>query len=139
MRAIEIRRTFLEFFRARGHRIFPSASLIPDDPTLLLTIAGMVPFKAYFEGTRTMDPPRAASVQKSIRTNDIENVGVTARHQALFEMLGNFSFGDYFKREAIEWAWELSLEHYKLRPDRIWVTVYQQDDEAARLWREVVG
>lgn len=139
MRADDIRRTFLDFFAARGHKIFPSASLVPDDPTLLLTVAGMVPFKQYFTGERNMDPPRAASVQKCARTSDIENVGITARHQTLFEMMGNFSFGDYFKREAIEWAWELSLEHYKMEPDRIWVTVYEKDDDAATIWHEVIG
>ncbi|MFN2613280.1 MAG: alanine--tRNA ligase [Actinomycetota bacterium] len=139
MRGQDIRRTFLDFFKERGHKILPSASLVPDDPTLLLTVAGMVPFKPYFTGERHMDPPRAASVQKCARTNDIENVGRTARHQTLFEMMGNFSFGDYFKREAIEWAWELSLEHFGMEPDRIWVTVYEKDDEAARIWREVVG
>jgi alanyl-tRNA synthetase len=139
VRADEIRRTFLDFYAARGHKVFPSASLVPDDPTLLLTVAGMVPFKQYFTGERQMDPPRAVSVQKCARTNDIENVGLTARHQTLFEMLGNFSFGDYFKREAIEWAWELSIDHYKLEPDRIWVSVYTKDDEAAKIWREVIG
>jgi alanyl-tRNA synthetase len=139
VRANDIRRSFLGFFEQRGHKVFPSASLVPDDPTLLLTVAGMVPFKPYFKGEKQMDPPRAVSIQKCARTNDIEIVGLTARHQTLFEMLGNFSFGDYFKREAIEWAWELSLDGYGMKPDRIWVTVFESDDEAARIWHDVVG
>jgi alanyl-tRNA synthetase len=135
----DIRRTFLEFFRERDHKIFPSFSLIPEDPTLLFTVAGMVPFKPYFSGERPVEFPRAASCQKSIRTNDIELVGLTARHQTLFEMLGNFSFGDYFKEDAIRWGWELSVGPLGLDPDRIWVTVYEEDDDSARIWREVVG
>ncbi|MGH8901225.1 MAG: alanine--tRNA ligase [Egibacteraceae bacterium] len=138
MRSTEIRRTFLEFFRRRDHRIWPSSSLIPNDPSLLLTVAGMVQFKPYFLGEAIPDHPRAASVQKCARTNDIENVGETTRHFTVFEMLGNFSFGDYFKRDAIAWAWELSTSPpphgFGFAPERIWATVYEDDDEAERLW-----
>ena len=138
MRSVDIRRTFLDFFRERDHRIWPSSSLIPNDPSLLLTVAGMVQFKPYFLGEALPDHPRAASVQKCARTNDIENVGETTRHFTLFEMLGNFSFGDYFKREAIRWAWELSTSPpphgFGFDPERIWATIYVDDDEAERLW-----
>ena len=139
MRGNDIRRTFLEFFRERNHKIFPSFSLIPEDPSLLFTVAGMVPFKPYFSGERPVEFPRAASCQKSIRTNDIENVGLTARHQTFFEMLGNFSFGDYFKEDAIRWAWELSTSPFGLDPERIWVTTYLEDDDSVQIWRDVVG
>jgi alanyl-tRNA synthetase len=138
MRSNEIRRTFLEFFRRHDHRIWPSSSLISNDPTLLLTVAGMVQFKPYFLGEAIPAHPRAASVQKCVRTNDIENVGETTRHFTMFEMLGNFSFGDYFKREAITWAWQLSTSPpphgFGFDPQRIWATVYLDDDEAERLW-----
>jgi len=139
VRGNDIRRTFLEFFRERNHKIFPSFSLIPEDPSLLFTVAGMVPFKPYFSGERPVEFPRAASCQKSIRTNDIENVGLTARHQTFFEMLGNFSFGDYFKEDAIRWAWELSTSPFGLDPERIWVTTYLEDDDSVQIWRDVVG
>jgi alanyl-tRNA synthetase len=139
MRAADIRRTFLEFFRARDHRIVPSSSLVPDDPSApLLTTAGMVQFIPYFTGRKPIEFPRAASCQKAARTTDIDLVGTDARHQTFFEMLGNFSFGDYFKAEAIRWAWELSTEGFGLEPDRIWVTVFASDDEAAELWRAYV-
>jgi alanyl-tRNA synthetase len=134
--SLTIRETFLAFFEARGARRYPSAPLIPNDPSLLLTIAGMVPFKPYFMGDATPPSKRAVSHQKCVRTNDIENVGRTTRHLSFFEMLGNFSFGDYFKREAIRWAWELSLGGYGLDPERIWVTIYEDDDEAERCWLE---
>ncbi len=135
----EIRKAFLTFFAERGHEVVPSASLIPDDPTVLLTIAGMLPFKPVFLGHRRPPAPRATSSQKCIRTNDIENVGRTARHHTFFEMLGNFSFGDYFKREAIQWAWELSTDVFGLDPRSLVVSVYREDDEAEEIWRDVVG
>jgi alanyl-tRNA synthetase len=132
--SLSIRETFLRFYEERGHRRFPSASLIPSDPSVLLTIAGMLPFKPWFMGDEPAPVPRAVSFQKCVRTNDIENVGLTTRHLSFFEMLGNFSFGDYFKRDAMRWAWELSIEHFGLDPERIWVTIYEQDDEAEELW-----
>ena len=135
----DIRQKFLDFYAAKGHKILESASLVPEDPTVLLTIAGMLPFKPIFLGQRTPDFKRATSAQKCIRTNDIENVGRTARHHTFFEMLGNFSFGDYFKKEAIAWAWELSTEVFKLPPERLIPSVYYQDDEAFAIWRDDIG
>lgn len=129
-----IRATFIEFYRSRGHLVLPSASLVPDDPTVLLTIAGMVPLKPYFLGVRTPPSPRLTSAQRCVRTNDIGNVGKTARHLTSFEMLGNFSIGDYFKPEAVAWAWDLLVTGYGLDPARLWVTVYEQDGETAGLW-----
>ncbi|HXF57776.1 MAG TPA: alanine--tRNA ligase [Actinomycetota bacterium] len=137
MRADEIRRLFLRFFEERGHRIVPSSSLIPDDPSLLLTNAGMNQFKPYFLGLREPPYPRAASAQKVFRTSDIENVGHTARHLTFFEMLGNFSFGDYFKAEACAWALELVTEGYGIDRDRIWVTVFETDDETVGVWTDL--
>ncbi|MFN2556011.1 MAG: alanine--tRNA ligase [Nitriliruptorales bacterium] len=134
MDAVTIRETFLDFFAQRGHRRYPSSSLIPNDPTLLLTNAGMVPFKPYFLGDAKPEVPRGTSFQKCARTVDIENVGRTTRHLTFFEMLGNFSWGDYFKREAISWAWELSIGPFRLDPERIWATVYEQDEDAADFW-----
>ncbi|HEY9373183.1 alanine--tRNA ligase, partial [Streptomyces sp.] len=144
MESAEIRRRWLSFFEERGHTVVPSASLIADDPTLLLVPAGMVPFKPYFLGEVKPPFPRAASVQKCVRTPDIEEVGKTTRHGTFFQMCGNFSFGDYFKEDAIKLAWELltsSVEHggYGLDPEKLWITVYEQDDEAERIWRDVVG
>ncbi len=140
MRAEDIRRTYLDFFRERDHHVWPSASLIPNDPTVFLTVAGMVPFKPYFLGEVTPDHPRAASVQKCVRIrgklDDIEVVGTTTRHLTFFEMLGNFSFGDYFKAEAIRWAWALVTDGFGFDPQRLWASVYEDDDEAARLWVE---
>jgi alanyl-tRNA synthetase len=139
MDSSQVRKTFLDFFAERGHTVRPSASLIPIDPTLLLTNAGMVPFKPYFLGEETPPYSRAVSVQKSVRTIDIDIIGTTARHTSFFEMMGNFSFGDYFKREAIRWSYELVTEGYGLDPDRLWFTVYETDDEAAALWVSEVG
>lgn len=135
----EIRQTFLNFFRDRHHQILPSASLVPEDPTVLLTIAGMLPFKPIFLGQKTSEFPRATTSQKCIRTNDIENVGRTARHHTFFEMLGNFSFGDYFKEQAIAWAWELSTEVFGLPAERLVVSVFEEDDEAFAIWRDQIG
>ncbi|GBF88585.1 alanyl-tRNA synthetase [Raphidocelis subcapitata] len=135
----EVRERFLSFFEGRGHTRLPSSSLVPEDPTVLLTIAGMLQFKPVFLGQAPRRVPRATTTQKCVRTNDIENVGVTARHHTFFEMLGNFSFGDYFKKEAIQWAWELSTRVFALPPERVWVSVYEKDDEAFAIWRDVVG
>ena len=135
----EIRAAFLEFFQSREHIVMPSASLVPEDPTVLLTIAGMLPFKPVFLGQVERPSARATSSQKCIRTNDIENVGRTARHHTFFEMLGNFSFGDYFKQQAIEWAWELSTGIYAIDPNQLVVSVFREDDEAEQIWRDVVG
>ena len=135
----EIRAAFLDFYEQRGHKPMASASLVPDDPTVLLTIAGMLPFKPVFLGQQQRPAPRATSSQKCIRTNDIENVGRTARHHTFFEMLGNFSFGDYFKEQAIQWAWELSTGVFGLSPRNLVVSVFREDDEAEAIWRDVVG
>lgn len=135
----EIRQKFLDFYAQRGHKILPSASLVPEDPTVLLTIAGMLPFKPIFLGQRTPETPRATTSQKCIRTNDIENVGRTARHHTFFEMLGNFSFGDYFKKQAIAWAWELSTEVFELPAHQIVVSVFREDEEAFSIWRDEIG
>ncbi len=142
MRTSEIRRTFLTFFAERGHERVASGPLVPaDDPTILFTNAGMVQFKDIFVGNRASPYPRAVTAQKCVRAggkhNDLENVGKTARHQTFFEMLGNFSFGDYFKREAIEYAWELLTATFELPMDRLWASVYHDDDEAFDLWVEV--
>jgi alanyl-tRNA synthetase len=139
MEGSQVRKLFLRFFEERGHRIVPSSSLIPNDPTLLLTNAGMNQFKPYLLGIEEPPYPRAATAQKVFRTSDLENVGHTDRHLTFFEMLGNFSFGDYFKEKAIPWAYELVTEGYGIAPDRLWATVYEVDDEAKRIWRDVVG
>ncbi len=135
----EIRNLFLNFYAQRGHQILPSASLVPEDPTVLLTIAGMLPFKPIFLGQRTPEFKRATTSQKCIRTNDIENVGRTKRHQTFFEMLGNFSFGDYFKAQAIAWGWEISTQVFGLPQNRLVVSVFEEDDEAYAIWRDQIG
>jgi len=135
----EIRRQFLDFYNQRGHQILHSASLVPEDPTVLLTIAGMLPFKPIFLGQRTAKFKRATTSQKCIRTNDIENVGRTKRHQTFFEMLGNFSFGDYFKEQAIAWGWEISTTVFGLPPEKLVVSVFESDDEAFKIWHEKIG
>jgi alanyl-tRNA synthetase len=135
----EIRSTYLDFFEARDHKVVPSASLIPVDPTLLLNVAGMVPFKSYLLGEEQAPHDRVVSSQKCIRTEDIDILGTTARHLSFFEMLGNFSFGDYFKETAIPLAYELITEGFNLDPDRLWYTVHESDDEAAEIWLDVVG
>ena len=138
----ELRKKYLDFFAEKGHLILPSASLVPDnDPSLLLIGAGMAPFKAFFTGKMTPPNVRVTTSQKCIRTGDIENVGRTARHHTFFEMLGNFSFGEYFKKEAIEWAWEFLTDSKQLGlpADKLWVTIYPNDDEAFELWHKMVG
>ncbi|MCH7790313.1 MAG: alanine--tRNA ligase, partial [Acidobacteria bacterium] len=143
MNASQLRRSFTEFFVERGHTSVPSSSLIPHDDTLLFTNAGMVPFKPYFQGLETPPWPRVTTVQKCVRAggkhNDLDEVGRTSRHLTFFEMLGNFSFGDYFKAEAIPYAWTFFTEVLGLEADRLWVTVHDTDDESAALWQELVG
>src|SRR5450432_1943213 len=144
MTSTEIRASFLEFFRKNGHAVVPSSSLVPgSDPTLLFTNAGMVQFKDLFLGKETRDYSRAASAQRCVRAggkhNDLENVGYTARHHTFFEMLGNFSFGDYFKREAIHFAWDFLIYNLRIDPTRLWCTVYRDDDEAADIWLKDIG
>ena len=144
MTTSEIRASFLEFFRKNGHRVLPSSSLVPhNDPTLLFTNAGMVQFKDVFLGKEVRDYSRAATAQRCVRAggkhNDLENVGYTARHHTFFEMLGNFSFGDYFKREGIHFAWNYITGTLEIPKDRLWVTVYTDDDEAERIWVEEIG
>jgi len=140
----KIRQSFLDFFAERGHRPVRSSSLVPaNDPTLLFTNAGMNQFKDVFLGLEKRDYTRAASSQKCVRAggkhNDLENVGYTRRHHTFFEMLGNFSFGDYFKAEAIEYAWDLITKVYGLPKDRLYVTVFREDDDAENLWQKVAG
>src|ERR1700724_2013697 len=144
MSAADVRSAFLEFFRAHNHVIVPSSSLVPgNDPTLLFTNSGMVQFKDVFLGKEQRDYSRAATAQRCVRAggkhNDLENVGYTARHHTFFEMLGNFSFGDYFKREAIHFAWNFITGTLEIPKDRLWVTVYTEDDEAERIWVEEIG
>lgn len=140
----DIRKTFLDFFASKGHTVVPSSSLVPgNDPTLMFTNSGMVQFKDVFLGTDKRPYVRAASVQACLRAggkhNDLENVGYTARHHTFFEMLGNWSFGDYFKRESLKWAWELLTKVYKLPPERLLATVYEEDDEAYDIWTKEIG
>jgi alanyl-tRNA synthetase len=144
MKAAEIRSTFLQYFESKGHTVVASSPVVPgDDPTLLFTNAGMNQFKDVFLGFDKRSYSRAATSQKCIRAggkhNDLDNVGYTARHHTFFEMLGNFSFGDYFKHEAIQYAWELLTVHFKLPKDKLWATVYAEDDEAYDIWLKVIG
>src|SRR6201994_2567813 len=140
----QIRSHFLDYFQRKDHAIVASAPLVPqNDPTLLFVNAGMVPFKNYFTGAETPPWPRAASSQKAVRAggkhNDLDNVGYTARHHTFFEMLGNFSFGDYFKEGAIEYAWDLLTKEFALPVEKLLVTVYAEDDHAASLWKKIAG
>ena len=140
----ELRQAFLDFFADREHEVVPSSPLVPgNDPTLLFTNAGMVQFKDVFLGSEKRSIPRAVTSQRCVRAggkhNDLENVGYTARHHTFFEMLGNFSFGDYFKREAIHYAWDFVTEVLELPPERLWCTVFEDDDEAADIWLKEVG
>ncbi|MEQ1699445.1 MAG: alanine--tRNA ligase [Ilumatobacteraceae bacterium] len=141
--ADQLRSAFLDFFASKAHAVVPSASLIPHDPTVLFTVAGMVPFKPYFVGDEAPPYSRAVSSQKCARAggkhNDLDDVGRTKRHLVFFEMLGNFSFGDYFKKEIIPWSWELTTETFGLDGDRLWITVHESDDEAEAIWHEEVG
>src|SRR5580698_6784403 len=144
MRSVDISGRFTRFFTERGHTAVPSASLIADDPTLLLVNAGMVPFKPYFLGEETPPYQRAVSVQKCVRTGDIDIVGTNSRNVSFFQMAGNFSFGDYFKEGVIPLAWELLTTSqddggYGFDPQRLWPTVYLDDDEAYQIWTDVVG
>ncbi|RJX27980.1 MAG: alanine--tRNA ligase [Dethiobacter sp.] len=140
MKSSEIRDKFLKFFQEKGHLVLPSSSLVPqNDPTLLLIGAGMAPLKPYFTGEKTPPHPRVATCQKCVRTPDIDKVGITARHATFFEMLGNFSFGDYFKEEAISWAWELVTQGYNIPEERLYVSIYENDDEAFAIWRDKIG
>src|SRR5437764_3014576 len=144
MKSSEIRAKFLKFFEERGHAVVASSPLVPvNDPTLLFTNSGMVQFKDVFLGRETRAYKRATTAQRCLRAggkhNDLENVGYTARHQTFFEMLGNFSFGDYFKRDAIRFAWELLTGELGMARDRLWVTVHYTDEEAVALWKEIAG
>ncbi|HRG17352.1 MAG TPA: alanine--tRNA ligase-related protein, partial [Pseudomonadota bacterium] len=140
----DIRTAFIEFFKSKGHEHVPSSPLVPgNDPTLLFTNSGMVQFKDMFLGAEKRSYSRAVTAQRCVRAggkhNDLENVGYTARHHTFFEMLGNFSFGDYFKRDAIHYAWQLLTNVYALPAEKLWVTVYHTDDEAYAIWNEEVG
>ena len=136
----ELRRMFLEFFESKGHLAMKSFSLVPhNDKSLLLINSGMAPLKPYFTGQEIPPRRRVTTCQKCIRTGDIENVGKTARHGTFFEMLGNFSFGDYFKDEAIHWTWEFLTEVVGLDPDRLYPSIYQDDDEAFEIWNKEIG
>ena len=140
MNSKQIRQKFLDFFADKGHKILPSASLIPhNDPSLLWINAGMAPFKPYFDGSETPPSTRIATSQKCIRTNDIENVGRTARHHTFFEMLGNFSFGDYFKAEAIKWGYEFLVKELGFEEEKLWISIYKDDDQAFEIWNKEIG
>jgi len=136
----EIRERYLKFFEGKDHLRLPSFSLVPrNDPSILLINAGMTPLKPYFTGAEEPPHKRVTTCQKCIRTPDIENVGKTARHGTFFEMLGNFSFGDYFKKEAIPWAWEFVTKDLEIPVERLYVSVYEEDDEAFDIWKNDVG
>ncbi|HRX47200.1 MAG TPA: alanine--tRNA ligase, partial [Spirochaetota bacterium] len=136
----DLRTSYIDYFKSKGHKIVPSSSLVPkDDPTLLFTTAGMVQFKPMFAGTVDLEYTRAASIQKCLRTSDLEQVGRTKRHLTLFEMLGNFSFGDYFKEEAIDFAWEYSTNVIGFQKEKLWASIYENDDEAFELWNKRIG
>ena len=136
----ELRNKYLQFFASKNHLVLPSYPLIPEnDPSLLLIGAGMAPFKPFFTGKMKPPHPRITTSQRCVRTGDIENVGRTARHHTLFEMLGNFSFGDYFKREAIAWAWEFLTAEIELPVDKLWITIHTKDDEAFEIWNQDIG
>jgi alanyl-tRNA synthetase len=137
--AAQLRSIFLDYFAQNGHSVVPSASLIPHDPSLLFTVAGMVPFKPYFSGEEVAPYLRAVSIQKCFRAADIDIIGTTQRHLTFFEMMGNFSFGDYFKEGAITYAWQLITEGFGIDPDRLWITVHISDDDAADIWRDRIG
>ena len=140
MKTNEIRRKYLSFFEEKGHSLLPSDSLVPeDDPTLLFTGAGMNQFKDMFLGKGTLDVKKATTCQKCIRTGDIENVGKTPMHHTFFEMLGNFSFGDYFKKEAIAFAWDFITKELNIPPEKLWITVYKDDHDAAKIWLDDIG
>ena len=144
MKTSDIRKAFLDFFNSKNHEVVASSSLVPsNDETLLFTNAGMVQFKDVFLGTETKNFKRAATSQRCIRAggkhNDLENVGYTLRHHTFFEMLGNFSFGDYFKEDAIKFAWEFLTEELKLDKEKLWITVYKDDDEAEEIWKNIIG
>ena len=144
MKAKQIRKTYIDYFKSKGHELVDSASLVPqNDPSLLFTNAGMVPFKDVLLGVEKRRYTRAVSSQRCLRVggkhNDLENVGYTARHHTFFEMLGNFSFGDYFKKEAIAFAWELLTENYSIPAEKLWITVFKDDDESETIWREDIG
>ena len=144
MKTSDIRQSFLDFFKSKGHEVVSSSSLIPNnDETLLFTNAGMVQFKDVFLGTEKKNFKRATTSQRCIRAggkhNDLENVGYTLRHHTFFEMLGNFSFGDYFKEDAIKYGWEFLTEVLKLDKDKLWITVYKDDDEAEEIWKNIIG
>jgi len=139
MTSDELRSLFLSFFEKRGHKILPGISLVPTDPSLLLTGAGVVPFRGIIEGRERATHTRVATCQRCVRTNDIEKVGLTSRHLTFFEMLGNFSFGDYYKRESLLWGWEFLLDVVNLPKDKLWVSVYEEDEETARIWLDEIG
>ena len=136
----DIREAFLKFWESKGHYRLKSFPLIPQhDKSLLIINSGMAPMKAFFAGTEEPPSKRVTTCQKCIRTPDLENVGHTARHGTFFEMMGNFSFGDYFKEDAIKWGWEFSTEVLKLPKEKLWVTIYENDDEAREIWHDMVG